>query len=91
MKVKLSVYGLLLALTLTPTPAWSVTANDIISAIDKGKILAPSIRVNAQVRPDVVYVSTYKNLKANDRDCKIEAVLLAKTVMDLAPEIRAFL
>jgi hypothetical protein len=87
MKVKLSVYGLLLALTLTPTPAWSVTANDIISAIDKGKILAPSIRVNAQVRPDVVYISTYKNLKANDRDCKIEAVLLAKTVMDLAPEI----
>lgn len=87
MKGKLSVYGLLLALTLTPTPAWSVTATDIINAIDKGKVLAPSIRVNAQVRPDVVFISTYKNLKANDRDCKIEAVLLAKTVMDLAPEI----
>lgn len=87
MKAKISVYSLLLALTLSPTPAWSVTASDIINAIDKGKVLAPSIRVNAQVRPDVVYISTYKNLKANDRDCKIEAVLLAKTVMDLAPEI----
>lgn len=87
MKGNLSVFGLLLALTLTPAPAWSVTATDIINAIDKGKVLAPSIRVNAQVRPDVVFISTYKNLKANDRDCKIEAVLLAKTVMDLAPEI----
>lgn len=87
MNAKISVYSLLLALTLSPPPAWSVTASDIINAIDKGKILAPSIRVNAQVRPDVVYISTYKNLKANDRDCKIEAVLLAKTVMDLAPEI----
>jgi len=63
MKAKISVYSLLLALTLSPTPAWSVTASDIINAIDKGKVLAPSIRVNAQVRPDVVYISTYKTSK----------------------------
>lgn len=61
----------------------AVTGADVVSAIDKSKILDASIRVNAQVTPGVVYVSTYKNPKANDKDCKIEAVLLAKTVMEL--------
>lgn len=67
---------------LLPASA-SITGADVVSAIDKSKILDASIRVNAQVTPGVVYVSTYKNPKANDKDCKIEAVLLAKTVMEL--------
>lgn len=67
---------------LLPASA-AITGADVVSAIDKSKILDASIRVNAQVTPGVVYVSTYKNPKANDKDCKIEAVLLAKTVMEL--------
>lgn len=66
-------------------PACALTNQEVITAIEKAKILDPSIRVNAQVSKDVVWVATYKNPKANDRDCKIEAVLLAKTIMDLAP------
>lgn len=61
------------------------TANDITSAIDKAKILSSNTRVAAAVNGAEVYISTYRNAKANDNDCKIEAVLIAKTVMDLSP------
>lgn len=67
------------------TPAWAISDSEIVSAIEKAKILAPTIRMNARVGKDEVEVSTYKNPKAEDKDCKIEAVLIAKTVMELAP------
>ena len=61
------------------------TDADVVNAIEKAKILAPTIRLNAKVGADEVMVATYKNPKAADKDCKIEAVFIAKTVMDLAP------
>ncbi|MBK9203477.1 MAG: hypothetical protein IPL73_13815 [Candidatus Obscuribacter sp.] len=61
------------------------SATDITSAIDKAKILSSNTRVAAAVNGAEVYISTYRNAKANDNDCKIEAVLIAKTVMDLSP------
>ena|GEM_PF-312216 len=61
------------------------TDADVVNAIEKAKILAPTIRLNARVGADEVMVATYKNPKAADKDCKIEAVFIAKTVMDLAP------
>jgi len=63
-----------------------LTDSDVVNALEKAQILAPSIRLNARVEPEEVMVATYKNPKAEDKDCKIEAVLIAKTVMDLAPE-----
>lgn len=80
----------LLALSLglgTPPATLALSGADVVAAIDKAKVLDASIRVNAQVTPEVIYISTYKNPKANDRDCKIEAVLLAKTVMELDSKI----
>ncbi|HNN62642.1 MAG TPA: hypothetical protein PKH78_06355 [Candidatus Obscuribacter sp.] len=76
----------LLALSLglgIPPATLALSGADVVAAIDKAKVLDASIRVNAQVTPEVIYISTYKNPKANDRDCKIEAVLLAKTVIVL--------
>lgn len=67
-------------------PALAVSDSEIVNAIEKAKILAPSIRMNARISKDAVEVSTYKNPKAEDSDCKIEAVLIAKTVMEVAPE-----
>ncbi|HNG75753.1 MAG TPA: hypothetical protein PLY72_14895 [Candidatus Obscuribacter sp.] len=80
----------LLALSLglgIPPATLALSGADVVAAIDKAKVLDASIRVNAQVTPEVIYISTYKNPKANDRDCKIEAVLLAKTVMELDNKI----
>jgi hypothetical protein len=59
---------------------------EIITAIDKAKILAPGTSVNADIYRDQVSISTYRNSRANDDDCKIEAAMIAKTVLDLAPK-----
>ncbi|MBU6451400.1 MAG: hypothetical protein KGS72_06460 [Cyanobacteria bacterium REEB67] len=63
----------------------AVSANDIVSVVEKAKILSSGTRVAAAINGSEVYVSTYKNARATDNDCKIEAVLVAKTAMDLAP------
>jgi hypothetical protein len=65
--------------------SFSLTDAEVVNALEKAKILAPSIRLNARVSPDEVIIATYKNPKAEDKDCKIDAVLIAKAVMDLAP------
>ncbi|MBK8221859.1 MAG: hypothetical protein IPK73_12615 [Candidatus Obscuribacter sp.] len=85
-------FGLIALLALSlglgiPPATLALSGADVVAAIDKAKVLDASIRVNAQVTPEVIYISTYKNPKANDRDCKIEAVLLAKTVMELDSKI----
>jgi hypothetical protein len=56
-----------------------------VDALEKAKILAPTIRLNARVAQDGIEVATYKNPKANQNDCKIEALLIAKTLVELAP------
>ena len=81
-------FGLIALLAISlglgfPPATLALSGADVVAAIDKAKVLDASIRVNAQVTPEVIYISTYKNPKANDRDCKIEAVLLAKTVIVL--------
>ncbi|MFA6209915.1 MAG: hypothetical protein WC714_10875 [Candidatus Obscuribacterales bacterium] len=58
---------------------------EAVDALEKAKILAPNIRMNARVGQDEIEVATYKNPKANLSDCKIEALLIARTLMELAP------
>jgi hypothetical protein len=91
-------FALLSAVALTVAPliasnsalaadqALNLAKPEIINAIEKAKILAPGISVNADVYRDQVSVSTYRNTRANDDDCKIEAAMIAKTVLDLAPK-----
>ena len=76
----------LAACPLVSSPAFAMASeSDVMHAIEKAKILAPTITFNARVSKDEVEVATYKNPKAVDKDCKIEAVLIAKAVMDLSP------
>jgi hypothetical protein len=63
----------------------AVSATDVVNVVEKAKILSTGTRVSAAINGPEVYISTYKNARATDNDCKIEAVLIAKTVMDLAP------
>jgi hypothetical protein len=63
----------------------AVSASDLVAKVENAKILATGTRVSASINGAEAYISTYKNIRATDNDCKIEAVLIAKAVMDLAP------
>jgi hypothetical protein len=85
-KLSLALTFALLSGCLAPSfAAITLTDADITAALEKAKIFDTSIRINARINSDEVLVSTYKNPKAADQDCKIDAVLVAKTIMDLAP------
>lgn len=81
-----------LALALTAVsinPAFAnLTAEDVQYQISKAAILAENSPVNVRVEPGGhVVISRYRNVKANDNDCKIEAALIAKTLMEADPSI----
>lgn len=63
-----------------------LSAKDVTNILDKAGVLAPGTAVQASVSGTDVGISTYRNVKANPNDMKIEAILLAKTVLDAAPE-----
>jgi len=74
-------------LALNPAPA-AISPDDVTAAIEKAKILAPGIRVSVSPSKEAkeeLNITTFRNVKAEDKDCKIEAVLLAKAAMDLGP------
>lgn len=61
------------------------SSQDLVSAIEKAKVLSAGTRISAALSNGEAYISTFKNAKATDEDCKIEAILVAKALMDLAP------
>jgi len=58
----------------------------ITTALEDGNVFASGIRVSVRLNGDEATISTYRSSQANDDDCRIEAVLAAKTVIDLAPD-----
>ena len=76
------------AIACQMAPALAVTTPaEIVAAIDKQHILAPGARVTARVDNETALISTYRHFKSNDQDLKIDAVLMARTVMTLDPGI----
>src|SRR5262245_52585214 len=61
----------------------AVTQDEAAKAINKASILAPGTDIKVRVGGDSVAVSTFRNRNANDKDTKIEALLIAKTIFDL--------
>jgi len=61
----------------------AVTPTDIQAALEKAKILSPGTGLSASVVKNQAFVSTYRNSQASERDCKIDATLIAKAIMDL--------
>lgn len=90
-KSSLGVFAVALAASLSIFSAnnalAATTSAEIIAKIDKEHILAPGGRVNAQVDGTSVKLSTYRHVKANEQDLKIDAMLMAKAVTDLDPSI----
>ncbi len=71
---------------ITPVHA-AATSEDIVSLINKEHILAPGARLNAQVKGDMATVSTFRHVKADDKDLKIDAVLMSRAIMNLDSSI----
>jgi hypothetical protein len=68
-----------------PQAKTAVTKTEVIGAIEKAKILPTGIGLSADVIKDQIAISTYRHARATEDDCKMEAALMAKAVIDLAP------
>ncbi|MBC7998736.1 MAG: hypothetical protein IAF58_12380 [Leptolyngbya sp.] len=67
-----------------PARATLVQDKDLVSAIERSKVLSPGVGISVHVdnENERAYVSTFRNPKTDDNDCKIDAVLIARTVID---------
>lgn len=70
--------------SLLPVSA-KVSAAEVLKVIGESKILTADSNVQAAVHPDEkeVEISATRDARATDKDCKIDAVLIAKKVMDI--------
>lgn len=75
------------ALLLQMAALAATTPAEIQAAVDKSAILPPGTSMNVRVAGGQAVIATYQNAKANDKDCKIDAVMIAKTAMDLDSQI----
>ncbi|MBI2810422.1 MAG: hypothetical protein HYX67_06300 [Candidatus Melainabacteria bacterium] len=71
------------ALLVCHLPAQALSSHEIADAIAKAQILTSPISV--QIEGSSVTVSTYLNRQATNKDFKVDAALIAKAVIDLAP------
>lgn len=78
-----SIAALSLLVGFAQLPAFALlTDRDVVNAVDRAKILPANASMSARVSKEFVQVATYRNERANDNDTKIEAVLIAKTIME---------
>ncbi len=69
-------------------PGKTLTPEKINKIIEEGQILDDEYRVSSQIVGDEVLISTWANerTKSKEQDCKIDAVLIARKVMDVDPQ-----
>lgn len=73
-------------LVLCPQAGAVLSDAGAVALIEKSKIVGADAHVQARVGPGEVALSLYRNPKANDKDCKIDAILMAKALMDAEPK-----
>lgn len=61
----------------------ATSADDITSSIIKARVLSPGTQLKARVQGEQAMISTFRNERADDKDCKIEALLVGKTVFEI--------
>jgi len=76
--------GAALSLLFPLSALAAVAPGDIQTAIEKANILAAGTSMNVTVSDGNVVISTYRR-NTVDKDCKIDAVLIARAAMTLAP------
>lgn len=72
--------------SMSPAAYAGATTSDLVDALEKNNVFAAGISVSARMAGPEVLISTYRNSKATNEDCKIEALLAAKTVFDIGLE-----
>jgi hypothetical protein len=65
-----------------------VSAAEVLKIVGESKILSADSSIQAAVRPSekAVEISATREARATDKDCKIDAVLIARKVMDADPD-----
>ena len=61
------------------------TATEMVAILRNAKVVNPQYPLRASMNEHEGIVTTQRNPKATDKDCKIDAVLMAKTLMDSYP------
>jgi hypothetical protein len=82
--MQLPINAAALALLCQLSAFAAVSPADIQTAIQKAQILTTGTSMNVRINNGNVVISTYRS-STNDNDCKIDAVFMARTAMDLAP------
>lgn len=85
---------MVIALLVAATGSWNSalaapSESEIVKAVEAEKILGPDYKLSVAVKGEEATVSTYINKDSldPDKDIKIDAVLLARKIMQIAPEI----
>lgn len=80
----------LCGLTLGSLPAYAVSqtvdASKLLFVLRSAKTVKPNQRLNAVMADKQATILTERNSKASDKDCKIDAVLIAKQLIDSFPD-----
>jgi hypothetical protein len=63
-----------------------LTPAQLVEAIKRANIVTAGCPIDATVGGLEIVISTYRRPKAFDHDCKIDAVLIAKQIVDLDPK-----
>jgi hypothetical protein len=79
--------SLALLLGFVPNVSAKMSSEQLQAQITKAKILPPDTKITASTNGAELTVSTYKVDLASENDCKIDAVLIAKTAFDADPEL----
>lgn len=74
-------------LTGAPARASEITTTEVVSLLRDAKIINPANRLTVSIAGREVTIMTKRASKLTDDDCKINAVLMAKTVMASYPVI----
>lgn len=79
----------LIATAASAPASFAQTAEAIESAINSSKLLPPEYKIRAAIAIPEVTITTYRNAKASDQDCKIDAILIAQKVMETFKTVAA--
>lgn len=83
-KNSLALTALSLSMLITPcAPAFAISSQEATQAINQARILAPGTQLKINVAKGLATISTFRNEQANEKDTKIEALLMSKTLFDL--------
>ena len=83
-KKSLALTALSLSILISSmSPAFAITTQEATQAINSARILAPGTQMKINVAKGLATISTFRNDQANEKDKKIEDLLMSKTIFDL--------